>query len=161
MNLTFEQAARGCDKEIQVNVSDTCPRCQGEKAEPGTRKVTCTQCGGTGMVSVWNSPFRPSQNVLAVCVLTTTVSFPEIITGKQKFGWFSSSVRWWRLVTGWCHFDSFYLTVFSTGNLCSICWSYVVFNHHIAGWYHVVSIYHLNFRFKKCAVLLKCWQSLN
>lgn len=51
MNLTFEQAARGCDKEIQVNVSDTCPRCRGEKAEPGTRKVTCTQCGGTGMVS--------------------------------------------------------------------------------------------------------------
>jgi len=50
MNLTFEQAACGCDKEVLINVSDTCPRCLGNKAEPGTRKVQCHHCGGTGMV---------------------------------------------------------------------------------------------------------------
>ena len=50
MNLTFEQAAAGCEKDILVNVSDTCPRCLGNKAEPGTGKVQCHHCGGTGMV---------------------------------------------------------------------------------------------------------------
>jgi len=52
MNLTFQQAARGCNKEIELNVSDTCKRCNGEKAEPGTRKVRCHFCNGTGMVSM-------------------------------------------------------------------------------------------------------------
>ena len=51
MNLTFEQAAGGCDKDVLLNVSDTCPRCIGNKAEPGTGKVQCHHCGGTGMVT--------------------------------------------------------------------------------------------------------------
>ena len=51
MNLTFEQAAGGCDKDVLVNVADTCPRCLGNKAEPGTHKVQCHHCGGTGMVT--------------------------------------------------------------------------------------------------------------
>lgn len=50
MNLTFEQAAVGCEKDVLLNVSDTCPRCLGNKAEPGTGKVQCHHCGGTGMV---------------------------------------------------------------------------------------------------------------
>jgi len=50
MNLTFQQAARGCDKDLELNVTDTCARCKGEKAEPGTRKVRCHHCNGTGMV---------------------------------------------------------------------------------------------------------------
>jgi DnaJ family protein A protein 3 len=57
MTLTFEQAARGCDKEIQVNVADTCPRCLGNKAEPGTGKVPCHYCGGTGMETISTGPF--------------------------------------------------------------------------------------------------------
>ena len=51
MNLTFQQAARGVNKEIEINVTDACPRCGGNKAEPGTRTVRCHHCNGTGMVS--------------------------------------------------------------------------------------------------------------
>jgi len=51
MNLSFEQAAAGCERDVLINVSDTCPRCLGNKAEPGTHKVQCHHCGGTGMVS--------------------------------------------------------------------------------------------------------------
>jgi len=51
MNLTFQQAARGCNKDLELNIADSCPRCKGEKAEPGTRKVRCHFCNGTGMVS--------------------------------------------------------------------------------------------------------------
>lgn len=57
MNLTFQQAARGCNKEIELNVSDTCKRCNGEKAEPGTRKVRCHFCNGTGMETISTGPF--------------------------------------------------------------------------------------------------------
>ena len=52
MKLTFQQAARGVNKEVQLNVTDTCPKCQGAKAEPGTRATKCPQCNGTGMVSI-------------------------------------------------------------------------------------------------------------
>jgi DnaJ family protein A protein 3 len=52
MNLTFMQAARGCNKELEVNVTDTCPRCRGSKAEPDAKKVRCHVCGGTGMVDI-------------------------------------------------------------------------------------------------------------
>ncbi len=51
MKLTFQQAARGVNKEVHLNVTDTCPKCQGTKAEPGTKAVKCHHCNGTGMVS--------------------------------------------------------------------------------------------------------------
>lgn len=57
MNLTFEQAAGGCERDVLINVSDTCPRCIGNKAEPGTRKVQCHHCGGTGMETISTGPF--------------------------------------------------------------------------------------------------------
>ncbi|KAI0225239.1 hypothetical protein LSAT2_023874 [Lamellibrachia satsuma] len=57
MNLTFQQAARGVNKEIEINVTDTCPRCGGNKAEPGTRSVRCHHCNGTGMETVSTGPF--------------------------------------------------------------------------------------------------------
>ena len=49
-SIVAVQAARGCNKELELNVTDACPRCKGEKAEPGTRKVRCHFCNGTGMV---------------------------------------------------------------------------------------------------------------
>ena len=50
MNLTFQQAARGVNKDMTVNVVDTCPKCDGTKAEPGSKTLRCPQCNGTGMV---------------------------------------------------------------------------------------------------------------
>lgn len=34
LSLTFKEAAKGCTKEVKVNVIDTCPKCQGSKYEP-------------------------------------------------------------------------------------------------------------------------------
>ena len=51
MDLTFQEAARGVNKETYINVKDNCTRCGGKKAEPGTSSSPCTQCNGTGMVS--------------------------------------------------------------------------------------------------------------
>ncbi|XP_063231880.1 protein tumorous imaginal discs, mitochondrial isoform X2 [Bacillus rossius redtenbacheri] len=57
MNLTFAQAARGVNKEVQVNVVDTCPKCQGSRCEPGTKPGRCQYCNGTGMQTISTGPF--------------------------------------------------------------------------------------------------------
>uniref|UniRef100_A0A0B6ZIV2 CR-type domain-containing protein n=2 Tax=Arion vulgaris TaxID=1028688 RepID=A0A0B6ZIV2_9EUPU len=57
MDLTFQEAARGVNKEININVKDTCPKCRGNGAEPGSSPIKCTQCNGTGMETVSTGPF--------------------------------------------------------------------------------------------------------
>jgi DnaJ family protein A protein 3 len=57
MNLSFEEAARGINKDITINVIDNCPKCQGSKCEIGTRPVKCGTCNGTGMESMSTGPF--------------------------------------------------------------------------------------------------------
>jgi len=50
LELTFEEAARGCEKEISVNKLETCEVCNGSGAEAGSRTRTCSACGGRGQV---------------------------------------------------------------------------------------------------------------
>ncbi|VDP03050.1 unnamed protein product [Soboliphyme baturini] len=57
MNLSFQEAARGVDREINVNVVDICPRCNGKKTEPGYKTVKCPFCDGTGMETFSQGPF--------------------------------------------------------------------------------------------------------
>nr|XP_034176343.1 protein tumorous imaginal discs, mitochondrial-like isoform X1 [Osmia lignaria] len=57
MNLTFSQAARGVNKDVQLNVLDTCPKCLGSRCEPGTKAVRCQYCNGTGMETISTGPF--------------------------------------------------------------------------------------------------------
>lgn len=49
VNLRFTEAARGVNKDINVNIVDTCPKCAGSRCEPGTKAIKCTYCNGTGM----------------------------------------------------------------------------------------------------------------
>ena len=50
LTISFEEAAFGCEKEIEIVRHETCPRCQGSGAEPGTQPMRCSQCDGTGEV---------------------------------------------------------------------------------------------------------------
>jgi len=50
MEITFEEAMRGCDKEISVTKLDSCDACGGDGAEPGASLKTCTHCHGRGQV---------------------------------------------------------------------------------------------------------------
>ncbi len=61
LELTFEEAARGCEKEISVGKLDTCERCTGSGAEPGTKLQRCPTCQGTGQVAVSRSFFTVAQ----------------------------------------------------------------------------------------------------
>jgi len=50
MQLAFEEAVFGVEREIEVPRRDTCSACGGNGAEPGTSPVTCPECGGQGQV---------------------------------------------------------------------------------------------------------------
>lgn len=50
IRITFEEAAFGCEKEIELTLKDECTTCNGSGAKAGTSPVTCTKCGGKGQV---------------------------------------------------------------------------------------------------------------
>ncbi|XP_075035530.1 dnaJ homolog subfamily A member 3, mitochondrial isoform X2 [Mixophyes fleayi] len=57
MDLTFTQAAKGVNKELSVNITETCQRCNGKGNEPGTKLQHCHYCNGTGMETINTGPF--------------------------------------------------------------------------------------------------------
>ena len=50
LRITFEEAVKGTDKEIEFRVLQPCETCHGNGAEPGTESITCPQCEGRGEV---------------------------------------------------------------------------------------------------------------
>ena len=49
--LSFDDALRGAEVRIPVEVETACRTCGGTGAEPGTAPTVCPQCGGRGVVS--------------------------------------------------------------------------------------------------------------
>ncbi|CAD0133607.1 molecular chaperone DnaJ [Streptococcus thermophilus] len=52
VNLGFEEAVFGAEKEIHYNREVTCKTCSGSGAKPGTSPVTCGRCHGHGVINV-------------------------------------------------------------------------------------------------------------
>lgn len=50
LEITLEEAARGVEKEISFRKNVTCERCDGNGAEPGSKRVTCPTCRGAGQI---------------------------------------------------------------------------------------------------------------
>lgn len=50
IELDFEEAIFGLEKEVKIDHLETCETCKGTGAEPGSRPVTCPTCGGSGKV---------------------------------------------------------------------------------------------------------------
>lgn len=50
LSLSFEEAAFGCDKEIEIQRTDACGDCHGSGAAKGSAAETCKQCNGSGQV---------------------------------------------------------------------------------------------------------------
>lgn len=48
--LTLTEVATGVEKTVVLKVLDSCDKCEGSGAEPGTKPATCTTCGGAGEV---------------------------------------------------------------------------------------------------------------
>ncbi len=52
LEIDFEEALFGSEREVDLNVNDACPICHGAGAESGSARETCRQCGGHGVVVV-------------------------------------------------------------------------------------------------------------
>ncbi len=50
LNLTFEEAVFGVEKEINIARNEKCEDCGGTGAKKGTHPHTCDKCGGTGQM---------------------------------------------------------------------------------------------------------------
>ena len=62
VNLSFEEAAKGCKKTVKVTKIDNCDECGGTGAEKGSSPKTCPVCHGTGQVSsAQRTPFGVMQ----------------------------------------------------------------------------------------------------
>ncbi len=64
VRITFDEAIRGVDKELDIALKDECKTCGGSGAKPGTSPETCPKCGGRGqVVYTQQSMFGTIQNV--------------------------------------------------------------------------------------------------
>lgn len=66
INLTFEEAIFGADKEIEITRDEICETCSGSGAKPGTSPSRCSTCGGSGEVR------RSQQTIFGSMVQVTT-----------------------------------------------------------------------------------------
>ncbi len=66
VTITFEESIFGVEREIEVTRPETCERCYGSGAEPGTQPTRCSTCNGTGEVR------RVQQSILGSFVNVST-----------------------------------------------------------------------------------------
>ncbi len=64
VELSFEEAAFGAKKEVNVGRIETCDRCHGSGAADGTHPETCDRCHGTGQI-------RTTQNFMGMTMQST------------------------------------------------------------------------------------------
>jgi molecular chaperone DnaJ len=67
VDLTFEEAVFGVEKEIKITRDEVCATCNGSGAEPGTSPVRCSNCNGTGEVRQVRQTLLGSMVQVATC----------------------------------------------------------------------------------------------
>lgn len=64
LDIEFEDAIFGLEKEIEISRVERCDRCGGDGAEPGSKVKDCPECKGSGQVrNVQNTPFGRFETV--------------------------------------------------------------------------------------------------
>lgn len=52
LDLTFDEAVFGVEKELTLEKTDACENCKGSGAKPGTKIKTCPKCHGQGQIRI-------------------------------------------------------------------------------------------------------------
>ncbi len=61
LEISFEEAVFGADKEIVIPRAEVCPNCRGSGAEPGTARRPCPTCRGAGQITMSQGFFNIRQ----------------------------------------------------------------------------------------------------
>ncbi|NLL05141.1 MAG: molecular chaperone DnaJ [Clostridiaceae bacterium] len=64
VDISFEEAAFGVEREISINRMEHCEKCEGSGSKPGTKPSTCQHCNGTGQIQYkQRTPFGQFVNI--------------------------------------------------------------------------------------------------
>ena len=96
VHITFQEAVFGCEKELELTLKDTCTKCNGTGAKPGTSPETCSKCHGTGQVHIPSSPclvwcetYRPVRTVVEPVRSSKTnariAGEPDLLQAERRF----------------------------------------------------------------------------
>ena len=67
MDITFEQAFSGVEKEIIITRDEQCNICHGTGAKPGTSPIKCPTCHGTGQVTAVQNTILGQMQTTRTC----------------------------------------------------------------------------------------------
>jgi molecular chaperone DnaJ len=67
LELSFEEAVFGVEKEFEIVRDETCSACGGTGAEPGTSPVRCSTCNGSGEVRQMRQTILGSMVQVSTC----------------------------------------------------------------------------------------------
>ncbi len=58
LKVSFEDAYKGVEVPMTFSHSAVCDRCHGDGSEPGSSRVSCPRCGGTGQEKIAQGPIQ-------------------------------------------------------------------------------------------------------
>ena len=67
VTISFQEAAFGCEKEMQLYRVEYCPDCDGSGAKAGSEVVTCSTCGGSGQVRSTQRTILGNMSTVTTC----------------------------------------------------------------------------------------------
>lgn len=67
MNITFEEAAFGTSKQINITRNEKCHICDGSGSKPGTHPLTCDKCGGKGKIQATQNTIMGTFSTVKTC----------------------------------------------------------------------------------------------
>lgn len=67
ISLSFEEAVFGASKEVSLEHFKSCSACSGAGFEPGSKIITCSECGGTGETTEMHNTFFGQMRSSKIC----------------------------------------------------------------------------------------------
>jgi molecular chaperone DnaJ len=67
LDISLEEAFSGTEKDVRIPRIESCQRCNGTGAEPGSRVTTCSTCNGTGQVRHARSTILGQMMTVTTC----------------------------------------------------------------------------------------------
>ena len=67
LDISFMEACKGVNHDIEINRAETCDSCNGNGAKPGTTPKTCPECAGQGKIRIQQRTFLGSMSTTQTC----------------------------------------------------------------------------------------------
>ena len=85
LDITLEEAAKGVEKELEIEKFNTCSKCSGSGSKSGGGKKVCSTCGGQGVVTRQAGIFIQQTNCPTCDGSGYTISDPcEVCEGSGR-----------------------------------------------------------------------------